>query len=108
MEDRLGLHFSLVVRSNIITASSPGREPCAGVAGGWGLREGHRRRSADIRARSLLPERLLTVKLVDLPADSPRNMSCFIFWCLRRAAYEAHRTLIKYPQKEAFLHPLFS
>lgn len=80
LEDRLGLYFSLVVRSNIITASSASERPAL-VRLGEPRNVQHRHQSKDF-----LPKRLLTTKPVDLPADNPRNMSCFILWFLKEAA----------------------
>ena len=55
MQDSLRLHFSLVVRSNIITASSPSKQTCTGGSQGEPRNVQHRHQSQDF-----LPERLLT------------------------------------------------
>lgn len=47
LEDSLRLYFSLVVRSNIITASSSSEQTCTGAAAG-----SHRTSNTDIRAKT--------------------------------------------------------
>lgn len=88
LEDGLGLYFSLVVRSNIITASSCSEQTCAGAAAGSRTTS-----NADIRAktssqRDYLPQNQWIYLLTTLEI-------CLVsfYGSLKRLLYEALQNL---------------